>query len=197
MNKTLLSLLGSCLFVATACSGEDRATVSGTRADGLNVVCEPTSTGGGDDVYECTPEDGDADCEGFAEGGSALMLWPPNHKLVTVALEDCAALVDECPIENDPSIASLDAFITSITSDEAVEVGGGGDGSTKGFDMEIIDDTTVAVRAERQGGGDGRVYRVHYETGDGVLGSCEIHVPHDQGPFGGALDSGDVVSLDR
>lgn len=190
----------SCLLLASACAGDgDRDTITGTRADGLTVVCEPTSTGGGDDAYECTPSDGDDSCEGFDDGGTAIVLWPPNHKLVTVALADCAALPDDCPIESNPSAApspgvAFDAHITSITADEAVDANG--DGSTKDYDMRIVDGGTVEVRSERQGGGDGRVYRVHYETTDGVAGSCEIHVPHDQGPVGGAVDSGEASRVD-
>jgi hypothetical protein len=196
--KKHLELLGASILLAAACSGDGRTTISGSRADGLTVTCEPTSTGSGDEIYECTPADGDDSCEGFDDGGAALMLWPPNHKLVTVALDDCAAIEDDCPIELAPSAqAHLDAHITSITSDESIDVGRGGDGSTKDYDMRIVDDTTVEVRSERQGSGDGRVYRVSYETADGVAGSCEIHVPHDQGPFGGAVDSGEAVSITR
>jgi hypothetical protein len=192
--KKHLELLGASVLLAAACSGDGGTSLSGTRADGLSVTCEPTSTGGGDDIYECTPDDGDDRCEGFDEGGSALVLWPPNHKLVTVSLDDCAAFSDDCPIEVAPSTQSqLDAHITSITADESIDVGRGGDGSTKDYDMRIVDDTTIEVRSERQGGGDGRVYRVSYETAEGVAGSCEIHVPHDQGPFGGAVDSGEAV----
>lgn len=197
MNKTSTSILGAFLLAASvaACNGSD-GSVSGTRADGLTVVCEPTSTGGGDDIYECTPEDGDDQCEGWDDGGTALVLWPPNHKLVTLSLADCAGLDDDCPGDGPELESAGGAVITAITSDEAIDVGGGGDGATKDFDMQIVDDTTVEVRAERQGGGDGRVYRVHYETIEGVLGSCEIHVPHDRGPFGGAVDSGEVSRVE-
>lgn len=199
MSKLLiLSSALSLACLAAACGGSDSGSITGVRADGLTVTCEPTSTGGGDDAYECTPADGDDRCEGFADGGTALVLWPPNHKLVTVALADCAALPDDCPIELAPSggatAAAIDAHITSITADEAVDANG--DGSTKDYDMRIVDGGTLEVRSERSGGGDGRVYRVHYETTDGVAGSCEIHVPHDQGPFGGALDSGEAVRVE-
>jgi hypothetical protein len=180
--------VGGCL---AACDGANGNVMTGVRGDGLSVTCEATSTGGGDDdVYTCTPQDGDSACEGFADGGTALVLWPPNHKLITVSLADCAGVVDDCG----PQISgSVDGRITAITADEAIDVGKGGDGGTKTYDMKIVDATAVQVRAERQGGGDGRVYRVHFETTSGALGSCEIHVPHDQGPFGGAVDSGEVV----
>jgi hypothetical protein len=90
-----------------------------------------------------------------------------------------------------------DARITSLTSDEPVEVGAGGDGHTTTYDMAIIDDVTFDLRSERQGGGDGRVYRVNYVDGAGVTGACEFVVPHDQGPTKGAVDSGTAVTIDR
>ena len=190
MNKLVLgSSLVACL-IAVACTGGGRDTITGTRSDGVTVVCEPSDTGGGDDAYECVPSDGDDACESFAEGGTALVLWPPNHKLHTISLADCAALSDDCPA----GVSSLaGGHITAITADEAVDVGRGGDGATRSYDMKIVDGSTVEVRSERQGGGDGRVYRVSFEDAAGVAGSCEIHVPHDQGPVGGAVDSGEAV----
>jgi hypothetical protein len=88
--------------------------------------------------------------------------------------------------------------ITSITADEEVEVGAGGDGHTTRFDIQIIDGATFALRSERQGGGDGRVYRVNFaDPMTGQAGSCEFDVPHDQGPAHGAIDSGAVVTVLR
>ena len=161
--KKHFELLVASILLAAACSGDSRTAVTGTRADGLSVTCEPTSTGSGDEIYDCTPADGDDSCEGFDEGGSAMVLWPPNHKLVTVSLDDCAAITDECPIGLAPSAQStLDAHITAITADEAIDASG--DGSTKDYDMRIVDVSTVEVRSERMGGGEGRVYRVSYVT---------------------------------
>lgn len=188
MNKLLL--LGSCLLASAACT-ETRDTIVGTRADGLTVTCEPDPSD--DTGYQCTPQDGDDTCEGYADGGTALVLWPPNHKLHTISLAQCAALSD-CP---DAGAAAAAGEITAITADEAIDVGKGGDGATKNYDMKIVDGGTVEVRSERQGGGDGRVYRVHFSDGNGYAGSCEIHVPHDQGPVGGAVDSGEVVRVAR
>ena len=87
------------------------------------------------------------------------------------------------------------AHITSITADEAVEVGAGGDGHTPKFDIQVVDAVTFALRSERQGGGDGRVYWVHYINDAGEAASCEFDVPHDQGPTHGAVDSGVVVTV--
>src|SRR5262249_3946169 len=56
-----------------------------------------------------------------------------------------------------PEVAA-GTHITSITADEAIDVGKGGDGHTTVTDMDIVDATTFDLRSERQGGGDGRVY---------------------------------------
>jgi hypothetical protein len=60
--------------------------------------------------------------------------------------------------------------------------------------MAIVDGHTVELRAERQGGGDGRVYRIEFAL-DGASHFCEVHVPHNQGPTAGALDSGTVETI--
>jgi hypothetical protein len=174
MNRPTLSIaLLVSLGSFAACSGGD--SQSGIRADGLAVTC--TTEGDADtEVYVCEPADGDQSCESPAEGGSSLALWPPNHKLHLIALADCAALPDDCGTD------LVSATITAITADEAVDVGAGGDGHTKNYDMRI---------------GDGRVYRVWFTNAAGTAGSCEIQVPHDQGPFGGAIDSGEVVRIVR
>ena len=189
------------LILLGACTNNN--VMIGTRADGLVVSCEET----GDDVDKCTPDDGDNACENWAAGGSAVVLWPPNHKLLRFTLASCAA-VQDCTnppappsSEGQPVVVSHAAVpmrITSITADEAVEVGAGGDGHTTDYDVAIIDDVTFDLRSERQGGGDGRVYRVSYIDSDNNPGSCEFLVPHDHGsPVAGAVDSGTQVTVAR
>jgi hypothetical protein len=69
--------------------------------------------------------------------GADLVLWPPNHKYHTIDLEG-------------------NSCIQKVTSDEPEDVDNGGDGHT--FDDIIIENkSTVRVRAERQGSGNGRV----------------------------------------
>lgn len=95
----------------------------------------------------------------------------------------------------------MGAKITSITVDEDVDVGAGGDGHTTTDDNPTgdvtmgADGTSFELRSERQGGGDGRVYRVNFVDGAGVAGACEFLVPHDRGPVNGAVDSGTVVTV--
>lgn len=198
MKTWKLGITTAILAGAAAC-GNSSGTTIGVRSDGLTVECEPQS----DDVSTCTPDDGDDHCESWEDGGAASVLWPPNHKLIRFTLDDCAAIQDGCDGGGDGGVilartlaaAPADAHITSITSDEAVDVGAGGDGHTTKYDVAIIDTRTFDLRSERQGGGDGRVYRVHYVDGAGVTGSCEFLVPHDQGPTSGAVDSGTAVTV--
>jgi hypothetical protein len=204
------------------------------------VDCEDT----GDEEFVCVPEDNDGEtCESWSEGGGAIVLWPPNHKLHTITVADCEAIISGCvenppesggdgdgdgdgdidegqnpgnpggPPDNDPPTGgdpgtdpddgpvilaapvSTDWQIVAMTADEAVDVKRGGDGHTNKYDMKILDSGTVEVRSERQGGGDGRVYRVELGDSAGNTAVCEIHVPHDQGPHGGAVDSGEQVRV--
>ncbi len=61
--------------------------------------------------------------------------------------------------------------------------GAGGDGNTVN-DIVIMDHSTFKLRAERQGGGDGRVYGISFRVTDGAgnttEATCYAGVPHDQ-----------------
>lgn len=107
-----------------------------------------------------------------------LALWPPNHELETLTLGDCAAVMDACEGELD---ANAVGTIRSIYSDEPENANG--DGNTTN-DIEIVDEHTFRVRSERQGSGNGRVYRVSFividSTGNTAEANCSISVPHDQ-----------------
>jgi hypothetical protein len=106
---------------------------------------------------------------------SPSTLWPPNHKLVNVhanvRVEDCG-----------PVTVSL----VSVTSSEPDN--GNGDGNTVG-DVQGADlgtaDFDFQLRAERSGGGPGRVYTVVYKVVDSAglesTATTFVKVPHDQG----------------
>jgi len=108
-------------------------------------------------------------------------LWPPNHKMATFHLSDCASVSDRC----DPSL-DVDAAgaITFITSDEVEDANGNGDGHTCN-DIVIDGPSTFRVRAEREGTSNGRVYSVYFAVtdkwGTTSQATCHIQVPHDQG----------------
>ena len=102
-------------------------------------------------------------------------LWPPNHRMVHVHVE---VEVIDC--------SSYEVFLDSVTSNEPPN--STGDGNTEP-DIEGADlgteDYDLYLRAERSGGGSGRVYTITYRVVDaGGLETWEsafVVVPHDQG----------------
>lgn len=103
-------------------------------------------------------------------------LWPPNHNYVTANVT--ITVSDTC----DDDIADKVQLI-SVTSDEPEDAAGGGDGNTLN-DIVIVDNTTVNLRAERQGGGDGRVYTLNYsvtdDCGNTATASTTVSAPHSK-----------------
>lgn len=96
------------------------------------------------------------------------VLWPPNGKFVPI--QATVAALDRC-----------DAFpkvtLVSITSNEPAPL------FVQGAAF-FTDDRTFALRAERDGGGSGRVYTVTYRAtdnaGNWVDKAATVRVPHDQ-----------------
>ena len=113
------------------------------------------------------------------------MLWPPNHQFVDVSVVGVT----------DPDGDPVAITITGITQDEALNVGVGegntcpdasGVGTaTASLRAECCEGLGLPERAEREGGGDGRVYHVDFTADDGRNGRCTgtvtVCVPHDQG----------------
>jgi hypothetical protein len=106
---------------------------------------------------------------------SPSKLWPPNHKLVPVHVR---LHVTEC--------SAFTVTLVSVTSNEPDN--GLGDGDTTG-DIQGAETGTAdydfLLRAERAGGGSGRVYRIVYSVVDAggveTLVRARVTVPHDQG----------------
>jgi predicted extracellular nuclease len=103
-------------------------------------------------AYFCT----DATAPKLSVSVSPDRLWPPNHKYVTV--EATTTVSDDR--DPSPSVA-----LDSVTSNEPDDAPGEADGSTKD-DVEIVDDDTFRLRAERSEEGTGRVYTVTYSATD-------------------------------
>jgi hypothetical protein len=110
-------------------------------------------------------------------------LWPPNHKLKTVTASGAV----------DPDIGgSVTLVIDAITQDEPLNGRGDGNTATDAFLTSPVS-AEAAVRAERAGPRDGRVYRVHFTATDQFGATCDgtatVSVPHDRRPGGAAIDS--------
>jgi hypothetical protein len=112
-------------------------------------------------------------------------LWPVNHKWRNVGFSYEAS--DDCDDE-------LSAVI-SVTSDEHPALATGSGGPKHCPDAWIDPGSgTVLLRAERSGGGDGRVYVVKVTVSDacGSASSCQVSVgvPRSRKPGNTAVDSG-------
>jgi hypothetical protein len=102
------------------------------------------------------------------------VLWPPNHKLVTVCAE-----VHVSDNGGEPTFS-----LVSITSSESED--DRGDGHTaqdiRGASFGMPD-LCFDLRAERAGNGSGRVYEVVYEahdaSGNAACDTARVRVPHD------------------
>jgi hypothetical protein len=102
---------------------------------------------------------------------SVAEFWPPNHKMVPVSITGIT----------DPENNAVTISILSVTQDEPLN--GLGDGDTA--PDAVIQGGTVLLRAERAGGGNGRVYRVTFLADEGQGGTCSgevtVCVPHSRG----------------
>ena len=105
-----------------------------------------------------------------------VYLWPPNHKLREVNMD--LVVMDSC--DPDPTVTLI-----SLISSEPDN--GQGDGNTINDIQEAdfgTDDRTFLLRAERMGGGSGRLYTATYNatdaSGNATDGEVQILVPHDQ-----------------
>jgi hypothetical protein len=102
------------------------------------------------------------------------VLWPPNHHMVDV--ESSVIANDICGA---PTIV-----LASLTSNEADDAVGNGDGSTSGDIQPGTDDFHFSLRAERAGTGNGRIYTAVYsatdESGNAASEAGFVVVPHDR-----------------
>ena len=116
------------------------------------------------------------DCSG-ALGGT---LWPPNQEFASVAIE---GVVD--PDSDEPVFIE----VTDVFQDEPVgSAKSTGAGKDKAPDAALMADGDLMLRVQRDGGGDGRMYWVHFTAtdvdGDSCSGVVAFFVPHDQGDQG-------------
>lgn len=108
-------------------------------------------------------------CDGASPSQGSL--WPPNHKYREITIVG----------PTDPDGDSLTIIIDGIYQDEAVDAPGSGNTAP---DARGIGTSVAEVRAERTGGGDGRVYHIYFTADDSMGASCSgevlVGVPHDR-----------------
>jgi hypothetical protein len=101
---------------------------------------------------------------------SVNSLWPPNHKMVDVAVN--YGVTDNC---------SAASCVLTVSSNEAVN--GSGDGNTSP-DWQVVDAHHVQLRAERAGNGNDRIYTLTLTCTDAVgnrtVRTATVLVPHNQ-----------------
>jgi hypothetical protein len=99
------------------------------------------------------------------------VLWPPNHQFITVRLS--YSFTDN---------SGAAACSAGVVSNEPVD--GTGDGDTAP-DWQVVNGTTAQLRAERAGGGSGRVYTVivtcRDASGNAATKSAMVNVPKSKG----------------
>jgi len=104
-----------------------------------------------------------------AAAAQPAVLWPPNHQMVRIAI---VGVVDP---DGDPVVITA----TAVTSNEPDNAPGSGNTAP---DSQL---NPLAVRAERSGQGNGRIYTIDFVADDGHGGRCMgtvfVCVPHDQG----------------
>ena len=115
-------------------------------------------------------------------------VWPPNHKMADVDVTVTAG--DVCDTDPGPTVILLSAI-----SNEPDDAPGNADGHTAGDIQDATlgtPDYQVKLRAERQGGGSGRIYTLTYKatdhSGNAATSFDEVIIPHSLGDVVEPLD---------
>lgn len=107
------------------------------------------------------------------------VLWPPNHKYVHFTL---ANIITSASDPGAGGISTDDAVISSVSSDEPEN--SNGSGNTLNDIVIASDCRSVDLRAEREGGGNGRVYSISVNLTDECsnysIAAYLVSVPHSQ-----------------
>jgi len=112
--------------------------------------------------------------------GQSPSMWPPNHKYKTFQVTDfVTSASDNC----DANLGVGSVVIEQVTSDETEN--GNGDGNTSNDIVIAANCKSVQLRAERDGGGDGRVYTIKFKvtdaSGNVTRATATVVVPHNPG----------------
>lgn len=155
------------LYLTGDCVCVDSLTVDLAVSDGFDqTTCEATIYV--DDVRPPT----------IIVKDEPVRIWPPNHKYRTI---DPDMLLEAAYDACGNAINLSQVLVVEVRSDEPEDHKG--DGRTVD-DIVVSCPNTVELRAERMGGGNGRVYTIVYRIAgeNGVATDVEayVFVPHDQ-----------------
>lgn len=142
-------------------------TVSLIISDGFNVP----------DTKDITVQIVDSSAPILKPVANKYLLWPPNHRMVDIAIASNATDNSGCPLTLNATVAS---------NEPQYGLGSGDIGSD--WTQPVVDQTTgviyLQLRAERSGRGKGRVYTVTITatdcSGNTSTAKVKIRVPHDQ-----------------
>jgi hypothetical protein len=159
-NCEVMSFSSDFEGLADDCGEGGPTTVTWTAVDtaGNETSCSANIT-----LEDTTPPD--------VSGETAVeTLWPPNHRMMSVGLTVMASdLCDPEPV-----------VTVEVVSDEDEE----GPGNHHHPDAMDLAPETLQLRAERDGGGDGRVYLILVTAEDACGNTSQaclaVTVPHDQ-----------------
>ncbi len=205
-------------------SDPDNDQLMYTWRDNGNVIVDPTDDATslvtldfGSHTIELTVDDGNGETDTdvvlitiedttppIITLNPAIMLWPPNHKYVTISISQCVAEVSDACAGGIPLSA---VKIASVSSDEPEDAPDGqctitdplhicfnGDGSTTSDMVIAADCQSVNLRSERAASNNGRVYTLNLEVSDAsgnvATAAFEVSVPHDQGGGSVVVDNG-------
>ncbi|HEX8136386.1 MAG TPA: tandem-95 repeat protein [Pyrinomonadaceae bacterium] len=119
----------------------------------------------------------------IVSNGQMISLWPPDKQYHAISVADLVlSASDSC----DAGVNLNSVVIEKVTSDE---------GSPASGDIIIAGDCkSVQLKADRNGGGNGRVYTITFRVRDAAGNSTtlarQVSVQHDQGSGSNAVDSG-------
>lgn len=152
---------------APTASGCDTQAVTSDTA-GETFTCTATSLGGTTTESVTIKRDTTGPAIASTTAGPSI-LWAPNNKMVPVTVAVSA---------DDEGSAGVVCTINSVTSNEG--------GSAHEPDVDVTSGgLTVGLRAERNGGGSGRVYGIEVTcvdaAGNSSTSTTSVTVPHDKG----------------
>ena len=189
-NITVNAISGTCAapasFIVTANDNCSAATVvtdhlSGSSFSVGTTTVHATATDATGNSSSCsfTVTVKDIDPPVITLNGQTITLWPPDHKYETIHVTDLVAgASDLC----DPSVNLNSVVIASVTSDEPEN--SAGDGNTLNDIVIGGDCKSVQLRAERIGGGNGRVYTITFKvtdsSGNSTTATAKVTVPKSQ-----------------